>query len=575
MIHTSTEQNVEIPETDISSFVLGEAAARGDRDALVDGPSGRCLSYRALGEQVRGLAAGLAARGIEKGEVVAIYMPNLPEYALVFHGVCTAGAVNTTVNPLYTAGELAYQLRDSGARMLVTVPPFLDAAREAAEEVGGIELVVVGEAEGATPLGELIAPGAGPPDTTIDPGKDLAVLPYSSGTTGMPKGVMLTHRNLVANVNQTNALLRVGPEDVLIGVLPFFHIYGMTVIMNLALYAGARVVTMPRFELEQFLDLIETHNVTHIFIVPPIALALAKHPAVEGRDLSSLRVTMSGAAPLGAELADQVSERIGGVVMQGYGLTETSPVTHGNPIDPGRVKPGTIGPPVPETECRLVDPESGEDLGIGERGELWIRGPQVMSGYLNNPEATAATIDEDGWLHTGDVAVVDEDGYFQIVDRLKELIKYKGFQVPPAELEALLISHPAVTDAAVIGVPDEEAGELPKAFVVAEEEASDEELLEFVAERVVAAEADPPDRAGGGDPEVALWEDPPPGARRARGGDAVGHRRPTSSRQRGETPSPIFRRVDKQTSRRIRTLSARFVCLFAFRSAPGRARCRK
>ncbi len=484
MIQTSTEQSVEIPETDISSFVLGEAAARGDRDALVDGPSGRTLSYAALAEQVGELAAGLAARGMGKGDVVAIYMPNQPEYALVFHGVCTAGAVNTTVNPLYTARELAFQLRDSGARMLVTVPPFLDIARKAAEEVGGVELVVVGDADGASPLSELIESGAEPPEVEIDPGRDLAVLPYSSGTTGMPKGVMLTHRNLIANVNQTNAFLRVGPEDVLIGVLPFFHIYGMTVIMNLALHAGARIVTMPRFELEQFLDLIEAHSVTHIFIVPPIALALAKHPAVEGRDLSTLRVTMSGAAPLGAELAGQVSERIGGVVMQGYGLTETSPVTHGNPIDPQRVKPGTIGPPVPETECRLVDPESGEDLGVGERGELWIRGPQVMSGYLNNPEATAATVDEDGWLHTGDVAVVDEDGYFQIVDRLKELIKYKGFQVPPAELEALLISHPAIADAAVIGVPDEEAGELPKAFVVAGDEVGDEELLEFVAERV-------------------------------------------------------------------------------------------
>jgi acyl-CoA synthetase (AMP-forming)/AMP-acid ligase II len=464
--------------------VLGEAAARGDREALVDGPTGRSLSYSTLAGQVRGLAAGLAARGIGKGEVVATYMPNIPEYALVFHGVCTAGGVNTTVNPLYTSGELAFQLRDSGARMLVTIPPFLDTAREAAEEVGGIELVVVGEAEGATPLAELIDAGADPPRVEIDPDRDLAVLPYSSGTTGMPKGVMLTHRNLVANINQANAPLGVGPDDVLIGCLPFFHIYGMTVIMNLALHAGAKIVTMPRFDLDQFLDLIETHSATHIFIVPPIALALAKHPAVEGRDLSSLRVTMSGAAPLGAELAGQVSERISGVVMQGYGLTETSPVTHCNPIDPERAKPGTIGPPLPETECRLVDPESGENLGAGERGELWIRGPQVMSGYLNNPEATAATIDDDGWLHTGDVAVVDEDGYFQIVDRLKELIKYKGFQVPPAELEALLISHPAVADAAVIGVPDEEAGELPKAFVVAEEQTSDEELLEFVAERV-------------------------------------------------------------------------------------------
>jgi acyl-CoA synthetase (AMP-forming)/AMP-acid ligase II len=484
VIYTGPEASIEIPDTDVTSFVLGEASERGEQDALVDGPSGRAISYGSLADRVRGLAAGLAARGIGKGDVVAIYMPNLPEYALVFHGVCLAGAVNTTINPLYKAGELAFQLRDSGARILVTVPPFLDTAREAAEEVGEVELVVVGEAEGAMPLGELIEADAEPPEVGINPDRDLAVLPYSSGTTGMPKGVMLTHRNLVANINQANARMGMRPGDVVIGSLPFFHIFGMTVIMNMGLRNGATIVTMPRFELEQFLDLIERHRATHLFIVPPIALALAKHPAVEGRDVSSLRVVNSGAAPLGAELVSQVSERIGCVVMQGYGLTETSPVTHCNPIDPERVKPGTIGPPLPLTECRLVDTESGEDLGVGERGELWIRGPQVMSGYLNNAEATAATIDGDGWLHTGDVAVVDEDGYFQIVDRLKELIKYKGFQVPPAELEALLISHPAVADAAVIGVPDEESGELPKAFVVAEEETTDEELLEFVAERV-------------------------------------------------------------------------------------------
>jgi acyl-CoA synthetase (AMP-forming)/AMP-acid ligase II len=475
---------IEIPGSDLTTFVLGEAAARGEAEALVDGPSGRSLTYGALAQRVNSLAAGLAARGIGKGDVVAIYMPNLPEYALVFHGVCSAGAVNTTVNPLYKAGELAYQLRDSGARLLVTVPPFLDTAREAAGEVGDVELVVVGEAEGATPLAELVEMGTAPPAIEIDPTRDLAVLPYSSGTTGLPKGVMLTHRNIVANIEQANARIGLEPGDVVIGSLPFFHIFGMTVIMNMGLRNGAKIVTMPRFDLEQFLELIERHRATHLFIVPPIALALAKHPAVEGRDLSSLRVVNSGAAPVGAELVEQVSERIGAVVMQGYGLTETSPVTHCNPIEPQRVKAGTIGPPLPDTECRLVDPESGEELGAGRRGELWIRGPQVMSGYLNNPEATSATIDEDGWLHTGDVAVVDDDGYFQIVDRLKELIKYKGFQVPPAELEAVLIGHPAVADAAVVGVPDEEAGELPKAFVVAEDETSDEELLEFVAERV-------------------------------------------------------------------------------------------
>jgi acyl-CoA synthetase (AMP-forming)/AMP-acid ligase II len=484
VIHTGPEPAIEVSRTDVSSFVLSGVSERGEQDALIDGPSGRAISYRGLAEQVGALAAGLAGRGIGKGDVVGIYMPNLPEYALVFHGVCSAGAVNTTVNPLYTPGELAFQLRDSGARMLVTVPPSMDTAREAAEEVGEIELVVVGEAEGATPLAELIELGAEPPEVEIDPDRDLAVLPYSSGTTGMPKGVMLTHRNLVANIDQANARIRVAPGDVIIGCLPFFHIFGMTVIMNMGLRNGAKIVTMPRFDLDQFLDLIESHRATHLFIVPPIALALAKHPAVEGRDLSSLRVVNSGAAPLGADLVDQVSERIGCVVMQGYGLTETSPVTHCNPIDPERVKSGTIGPPLPGTEVRLVDPESGEDLAVGDPGEVWIRGPQVMRGYHNNPEATAATIDDDDWLHTGDVAVVDEDGYFQIVDRLKELIKYKGFQVPPAELEALLASHPAVADAAVIGVPDEEAGELPKAFVVADDATSDEELLEFVAERV-------------------------------------------------------------------------------------------
>ena len=253
----------------------------------------------------------------------------------------------------------------------------------------------------------------------------------------------------------------------LIGVLPFFHIYGMPVIMNLGLRDGATIVTMPRFDLEQFLDLIQSHRVTRGYIVPPIALALAKHPAVEGCDLSSIRHDqVRGRAArrrAGRAGSPSASARF---VSQGYGMTETSPVTHAIPFEPGAERPGTIGPPVPNTECRIVDPETGEDVAEGERGELWMRGPQVMSGYLNNPEATAATVDEDGWLHTGDVAVVDDDGYFQIVDRLKELIKYKGFQVAPAELEALILGHEHVADAAVIGVPDEEAGELPKAFVV-------------------------------------------------------------------------------------------------------------
>jgi acyl-CoA synthetase (AMP-forming)/AMP-acid ligase II len=363
--------------------------------------------------------------------------------------------------------------------MLVTVPAGLEVAIEAAERAGVDDLFVVGEDSFTGLLGD----PAEAPRVEIDPAEDVAVLPYSSGTTGLPKGVMLTHRNLVANLLQAEPIVGAGPDDVLIGCLPFFHIYGMQVIMNLGLHGGATIVSMPRFELGQYLDLIESHRATRLFVVPPIALALAKHPSAEGRDFSSVDFIVSGAAPLGSELSDRLKERTGAKVTQGYGLTETSPVTHN--LHPDDDKPGSIGPPLIDTEVRVIDTETGEDLGDGERGELWIRGPQVMKGYLNNEEATAATIDSDGWLHTGDIGVRDADGHYEIVDRLKELIKYKGFQVPPAELEALIITHPGVADVAVIGVPDEEAGELPKAYVVAADDDLDpEELIGWIAERI-------------------------------------------------------------------------------------------
>jgi acyl-CoA synthetase (AMP-forming)/AMP-acid ligase II len=480
----SPELDLEVPDSDVTSFVLEHAAERGDEAALIDGPTGRQLTYGELASTVRSFAAGLAERGFGKGDRLGVYMPNIPEYAVAFHGATSAGGACTTVNPLYTADELARQLADAGARVLLTVPPFLDAARDAAAAAGVEDVVVVGEAQGATPFAELLADPADAPDVEIDAENDLAVLPYSSGTTGLPKGVMLTHHNLVVNICQTQAGFPIEPDDTLIGVLPFFHIYGMTVIMNQGLRAGATIVTMPRFELEHFLELIERHRVTRAYVVPPIALALAKHPAVEGRDLSALRTIMSGAAPLGAELIEQVADRIGCAVIQGYGLTETSPVTHLIRPD-GENRPGSIGQPLPGTECRVVDPDSKADAGAGERGELWIRGPQVMRGYLNNPEATAATVDAEGWLHSGDVAVRDDDGFYTIVDRLKELIKYRGYQVAPAELEALIITHPEVNDVAVIGVPDDEAGELPKAFVVpAGDEFDADDLIAWVADRV-------------------------------------------------------------------------------------------
>jgi acyl-CoA synthetase (AMP-forming)/AMP-acid ligase II len=298
---------------------------------------------------------------------------------------------------------------------------------------------------------------------------------------------MLTHYNLVANIAQCEegnvGRLRIQESDVLIGILPFFHIYGMVVIMNYALSTGATVVTMPRFDMEQFLQTIQNYRITYAHLVPPLILALAKHPLVDKYDLSSLRVIFSGAAPLGADVQKACAARLGCAISQGYGLTETSPVTHLLPERPVE-KPGSIGPAIPNTEVKIVDVATGKELGANEHGELLIRGPQVMQGYLHNPQATANTIDREGWLHTGDIGYADDEGDFYIVDRLKELIKYKGLQVAPAELEAVLLTHPAVADAAVIGVPDEEAGEAPKAFVVLKGEANADEIMAYVAGRV-------------------------------------------------------------------------------------------
>ncbi|HEV2872912.1 MAG TPA: AMP-binding protein, partial [Actinomycetota bacterium] len=409
---------------------------------------------------------------------------NVPEYAVAFYGVSAAGGVNTTISPLYTVDELVRQLTDARARFLLTVPPFLPKALEAAGRTGVEEVFVLGEAEGATPFADLLTAGDIPPDVEIDPANDLVVLPYSSGTTGVPKGVMLTHRNLVANICQGAPALLAGEGERLIAVLPFFHIYGLVVLMAAALSRGSTLVTMPRFDLEEFLRLLQDQRITRAYVAPPIVLALAKHPLVDKYDLSALQSILSGAAPLDAGLERACTERLGCEVIQGWGLTETSPVVTTNYNTPQGPRPGSVGVPLPNTELRVVDPATGADVSRGETGELLVRGPQVMKGYLNAPEATAAMLDPDGWLHTGDLGTVDEHGYVFIVDRVKELIKYKGLQVAPAELEAVLISHPEVADAAVVRYPDEQAGEVPKAFVVARNPVDPEELMAFVAERV-------------------------------------------------------------------------------------------
>jgi 4-coumarate--CoA ligase len=381
-----------------------------------------------------------------------------------------------------------HQLLDAGPRLLVTIPAFLETALSAAAATAVEGVYVLGaEAgaslpEGARPFPELLgAPLA--EQVPVDP-DDVVALPYSSGTTGTSKGVMLTHRNLVANVAQVLVPADMREDEKVIAVLPFFHIYGMQVLMNTGLRAGATIITMPRFDLEQFLRLHEDYGITRSFVAPPIVVALAKHPLVDRFDLSRLEQVFSGAAPLSAELALEAGKRIGCEVVQGYGMTELSPVSHLTP--PGQFKPGSVGVTAPNTQTRIVHPATGEDLGPGEDGEVWVRGPQVMKGYLNNPEATAITLDDEGWLHTGDIGHVDEDGHVYVVDRLKELIKYKGFQVPPAELESLLLTHPAVADAAVVGLPDEEAGEIPAGYVVLKPgtQTSPEEIQAFVAEQV-------------------------------------------------------------------------------------------
>ncbi|GGZ45577.1 AMP-dependent synthetase [Streptomyces inusitatus] len=478
----------------IHEAVLGRAAAEhGEATALIDAATGATVSYAQLDSAHRGIAAGLARAGLRKGDVLALHSPNSIAYPGVFYGATRAGASVTTVHPLATAEEFATQLRGAGARWIVTVAPLLETARRAAELAPGIEeIFVCDRAEGHASVLDM-AESAGPePVVAIDPDEDVAVLPYSSGTTGVPKGVMLTHRSIATNLAQLEVPLPMGPGDRILAVLPFFHIYGLTALMNAPLRKGATVVVLSRFEIESFLGTIERHRVTALFVAPPIVLALARHPAVARYDLSSLEYAISAAAPLDAALAAVCSERLGLPPMgQAYGMTELSPATHVVPPAGPPGPPGTVGRLLPSTELRLLPLDGGGKragtVGPGEEGEIAIRGPQVMKGYLGLAEATADMIDEDGWLRTGDVGRMDADGWLYVVDRVKELIKYKGYQVAPAELEALLLTHDRIADAAVVGVPDQDGSEIPKAYVVRRPGAArltEDEVMAFVAERV-------------------------------------------------------------------------------------------
>ena len=484
MIFENNNPNVKVPQKDLTSVVLKRVDELKEKSALIDGISGRTLSYSELRSQIDHLATGLHERGLKKGDVCAVFCPNLPEYATIFLGVAAIGGINTTVNSLYSVNDLIHQFNDSKAKFLITIPEFMDRALPAAQECEIEEIFVLGEAEGATPFSELLNNNGAPPEVVIDPKNDLVALPYSSGTTGLSKGVMLTHENLVSDMVLTTSINTLTDEDVLIGVLPFFHIYGMVLILNLAIFKGVTLVTMPRFDLEQFLQIVQEYKITCLNLVPPLVLALSKHPLVEKYDVSSIRLISSGAAPLGQELEQACANRLDCQIYQGYGLTEVAGASHVNTIPVPTDKAGAVGRVVPNTYSKIIDTESGKELGVNQKGEVLIKGPHVMKGYLNKKEATNHCIDEEGWFHTGDIGYADEDGYFFIVDRVKELIKYKAYQVAPAELEAILVAHEAIDDAAVIPSPDEEAGEIPKGFVVLNQDISAETIMNFVAEQV-------------------------------------------------------------------------------------------
>jgi len=487
MIFRSTDPDVSVPTVPLADFVMAEFDTWGNKPALIDALSGRSLTYADLAAGVRRMSKGLLERGLKKGDVFAILSPNVPEYAIALLGVVSAGGVVTTMNPLMTADEIRYQLRDTGAQWLLTVAPLAVRALEAAQGTTVREVFSLGEASGTQPFSALLAEEGHFVKVAINPREDLLVLPYSSGTSGLPKGVMLTHHNIVAQLCQLQTVMAGDREACVAGVAPFFHILGMVLVLLLWLKRGGTIVALPRFDFEQFLVCVQKYRINTAFLVPPIILALTKHPLVDDYDLSSLEWVGTGAAPVGGKVEQACAERLGCTVGQGWGMTELSGAgSISRLFDAQQIRRGSTGRLMPGMEARIVDTATGANLGADHAGELLIRGPNVMKGYLNRPDANGATLLADGWMRTGDIAYFDADGFLYIVDRAKELIKCNAYQVAPAELEAVLVSHPAVAEAAVIPSPDEEHGEVPKAFVVLKSAATPEELMEFVAARVAS-----------------------------------------------------------------------------------------
>lgn len=478
---------VSIPNEPLT-FPLRRAAREfPDKIAVITPEAERKeYTYRWLEEASSRLAASLAGLGVSPGDRVGLWLKNSVEYILSFYGILKAGGIIVPMSTHYGEREVLHQLKVTGAIGIVSSDDRYAQAAGLSAARAGLRFRVA-DGEGAAPPGTVrfagLLRGNDLLDRSmgIDPAETLAVLPFSSGTTGLPKGVMLTHTNLLSNLHQIRQAHEVWEGDLFMNQLPFFHIYGMTVLMGCSILAGATQVLASRFRpVDEFLALFERYRPTLFLTVPLILQEFCHHPRVPEMDWSRMRYVNTGGAPMSPELQERFRQLTGITVIQGYGLTESSPTTHVVPLD--RVRVGTIGTPISLTEDRIADPETGRELPPGEVGELWVRGPQVMKGYYQDQEATAKTL-VDGWLRTGDLARRDEEGYVVIVDRLKELIKTNGFQVAPAEIEHILVGHPAVRDAAVIGVQHPDRGEVPVAFVVRKEGATvtGEELMDFAA----------------------------------------------------------------------------------------------
>jgi long-chain acyl-CoA synthetase len=476
----------------VHDVVLESCQRNSAKTALVDTSGNRRITFAEYGTLLESCARGLISSGLLPGEVVAIFLPNSWEFAITYHAATLAGGIPTLLNPSYREREIRFQLENSGAAFLVTDAPLLKNVNLAGLPSLRRVFTTRIERSGCEAFANLLRPTSAEfPEPLLPPQQTIAALPYSSGTTGLPKGVMLSHYNLVANVYQT-----IGPnaapltcDDVMLCFLPLYHIYGLTVALTLSLTLGSTLVLMPRFDVQKLCALLIQEGVTMMPIVPPAINALCQ-AAEAGIFPKNHRVhwIKSGAAPLAPELARRMTDLTGILVNQGYGMTEASPVTHvGFIAPPEMTRPASIGQPLALTECRVVD-LNGNDVAQGEQGELVMRGPQFMLGYWKEPQATAAVL-RDGWYFSGDIVRVDADGFYYVLDRSKEMIKYKGFPVAPAEVESLLLEHPAVRDCGVVARPDADAGEIPCAFVVLREgfepsDALDKELRNFVADRL-------------------------------------------------------------------------------------------